>query len=97
VNDGLSILSARMRALDRSRAAAPIMTSAPASPPPAESSILNLREAAKIVGIHHRTLRKWPLPWIVVGRIVRVRRSDFESFLQQHAGGVAEAEVNDAH
>jgi excisionase family DNA binding protein len=88
VSDRLDILAARMRALAGHRPTAPIVMAAPAPPPPpAEPLVLTLAQAATLVGVHPRTLAKWPLPFVRVGRIVRVRRSDLEVFLDQHAGG----------
>ena len=92
MTDRLAILSARIRAATGNRPASQIILAAqPAPPAPmADTLLLTIREAAALCGVHWRTLRKWPLPWVVVGRVRRVRRVDLDAFL------LAQREVPDA-
>jgi hypothetical protein len=94
VSDRLDILAGRLRALDRRGPAAPIVLTASSSPSsPPESPILTLAQAAEIVHLHPRTVRRWPAPWIVLpgGRAIRIRRTDFERFLTERIAGQASA------
>jgi len=92
VTDHLAILAARMRSLQR-RPARTFMPITPAPPTPTLSpdpcSLLTLAEAARICQVHPRTLRTWPLPFVHVGRVVRVLRIDLDAFLAAATEGNA--------
>jgi excisionase family DNA binding protein len=90
VNDRLAIISARLRTANGKPAhVQTAIAVAPArSPVCPEPLAITLTEAARLVGVNPRTLRKWPLPFVTVGRVVRVRLSDLDDFLLAHRQGV---------
>lgn len=55
-----------------------------------ESDLLSNEEAASYLGVASNTLPVWrttkryPLPYIKVGRLVKYRRSDLDAFLIAH-------------
>jgi len=59
---------------------------------PRDDGLLDKHEAAKLIGIHERTLDLWQsqrrIPFIKLGNgrrsLVRFRRADLEAFLQSH-------------
>lgn len=53
----------------------------------AESALLTLAEASEMLRLRISTLRAWVLrrriPYVKVGRLVRVRRADVEALIQR--------------
>jgi hypothetical protein len=89
--DHLSVLAARMTALDprRPRNAAPIVMPAarPSAAPADELIALTLKDAARLVGVSVRTLTGWErfgLPIVRVCGVVRILRADLQAFLAEH-------------
>jgi excisionase family DNA binding protein len=84
MTDRLAILAARMRSLQRRPSSTPVVIQvAPSAPTlsPDSNALLTLADAAQICKVHPRTLRTWPLPFVQVGRVVRIRRTDLDAFL----------------
>jgi excisionase family DNA binding protein len=84
----MSILAARMAAIDgprHSQATPTRPVDLPAIQTQDNRLALSMREAAELVGVHPRTLAKWPLPFFKMGHIVRVRREDLDNFLRSRA------------
>lgn len=58
---------------------------------------LTAKEAAAFLGVSPQSLNVWrctkryPLPYIKIGRMIRYRYSDLVAFLEQHATGDAQA------
>lgn len=53
-----------------------------------ENEVLNTREAAEILGMHHGTLANWRSrklgpPYLKIGRAVRYRRHELEAWCNQ--------------
>ncbi len=54
-----------------------------------KSDLLSRREAAEYLGITERTLAVWAcvkrynLPYVKIGRLVKYRKSDLENFISQ--------------
>ena len=54
----------------------------------AESALLNERQAAELLGVAPQTLTVWrlrksyPLPYVKLGRVIRYRLSDIETFIR---------------
>lgn len=55
---------------------------APATPPIDPSALLTLAEAAALCRVNPRTIRGWNMPFVKVGRIVRIRRGDLDDFVR---------------
>ncbi|MGE5525215.1 MAG: helix-turn-helix domain-containing protein [Rhodospirillaceae bacterium] len=59
-----------------------------------KDSLLNEREAAETLHVSTGTLQVWrstrryPLPFVKIGRAVRYRRSDLEAFIKSRTVGV---------
>ena len=53
-----------------------------------EQMLLSVREAGKILGISHHTIRAWiyqrRLPVVRLGRRVLIRREDLEDFIRRN-------------
>jgi hypothetical protein len=88
--DSLAILAARMRALPAS-ASTTTARRAPArhpteraAPPPTARLLLRPAEAAELLGVSARTLRRWPIPRFTFGGVVGYRREDLEAFLKNN-------------
>ena len=94
MDDSLAILAARMRVLKRPGPSAPIVMAAPPSPSPQSLKMyLHLRDIAKELGVHPRTVRTWEqqgLRICRINRVVVVRREDLDAFLLKHTGGDGE-------
>jgi excisionase family DNA binding protein len=64
-----------------------------------EKNLLNNKEAAAYIGVLPKTLEIWrctkryPIPFIKVGRLVKYRKSDLDAFLDQRTIGKGEANV----
>lgn len=86
----LEVLAARMRALPASssrtagRGAAARRPADAAPPPPAARLLLRPAEAAELLGVSARTLRRWPIPRFSFGGVVGYRREDLEAFLKNN-------------
>lgn len=92
MSDPMTILASRMRALDRGghRQPAPVMLmpSPPSlSSPTADRILLRPHEAAALVGVHEKTLAKWPVPRFVFNGVVGYRPMDLEKFVAEHVAG----------
>jgi excisionase family DNA binding protein len=85
----MDVLAARMANLHKGRKPTPTrVRPAPAAPAPSDpSSSLTLAEAAALARVSKPTLRSWNIPSYKVGRIVRIRRADFDRFIEQHSTG----------
>jgi excisionase family DNA binding protein len=66
----------------------------------ADQEFLTVAEVAAILKLNQQTVRNWidagALPALHVGRRVRIRRSDFEEFLEQGRTQKAQAEQSPA-
>jgi excisionase family DNA binding protein len=57
------------------------------------SPVVSEKEAAEILGVTHGTLsvwrctRRYPLPYVKIGRSVRYRITDLEAFMQSRTVG----------
>jgi excisionase family DNA binding protein len=65
----------------------------PSSAPYVHSDLLNQDEAAAYLGVQPSTLEVWrctkryPLPYVKVGRLVRYRREDLDAWLRSQTIG----------
>jgi len=52
-----------------------------------QKEFYEIREVAAMLGVHHKTVRSWieqgKLPATKVGKLYRIRRTDFEAFTNQ--------------
>ena len=64
----------------------PVVPPSPAvpEPEPVGADVYTLRQAAQRAGVSVPTLRKWNLPFIRIGRVVRIRKESLDNFLAQH-------------
>jgi excisionase family DNA binding protein len=62
-----------------------------------ESDLLTRDQAAAYLGIATRTLAIWKwakrydLPYVKIGRLVRYKRSDLDAFIRRHSSGEGNA------
>lgn len=76
----MSILTQRIQAARNRRCEAAYYAPAPVVPVD-PNALLTLEQAAEVCHVHKRTLVKWPLPFVKIGRIVRVRRGDLDAYI----------------
>jgi len=62
------------------------------------SDLLTVEQAAEYLGVKPQTLAAWrcnrryPLPYVLVGRCVRYRRADLDKFISSRTVGAVEAD-----
>ena len=67
------------------------------SPFPESDKLLNGHEAASLLGITYHTLAVWKsakrynVPYVKIGRLVKYRRSELERFIRDNSAGMADA------
>ena len=69
---------------------APTPAPPPPTPPAVEADAFTLEEIAARMKVSKRTVRGWNLRTFKIGRVVRVRRQDFDIFLSQHTAAEGE-------
>lgn len=79
------VLDARMRQCNSHHpAVTPIVMQTPVAPASAVPTILTMQQAAKFLQVSLPTLRKLGIPVFRQGRVVRVRRSDLDAWINGH-------------